>query len=69
MAKCGHCGKGPQFGHNRSHSMRATNRRFEPNIIKRHIEVNGETKPDYICARCLRTEMKPKRARGSKKFA
>src|SRR6266487_2865317 len=33
MAKvCAVCGKKPGFGHNRSHSMVATKRRFEPNL-------------------------------------
>jgi len=35
MAKCEICGKGPQFGHNVSHSKRATNRKFKPNIQAR----------------------------------
>ena len=35
MAKvCNSCGKGPAFGQSRSHSMRATKRRFEPNLQK-----------------------------------
>ncbi|MGH3045449.1 MAG: 50S ribosomal protein L28, partial [Gaiellaceae bacterium] len=29
---CAICGKGPSFGHNRSHSMVATKRRFNPNL-------------------------------------
>ena len=32
MAKCEICGKSPQFGHNVSHSKRATSRQFKPNI-------------------------------------
>ena len=32
--RCALTGKEVQFGHNVSHSMRATNRRFEPNIQK-----------------------------------
>jgi large subunit ribosomal protein L28 len=33
MAKiCHSCGKGPAFGHSRSHSMVATKRRFNPNL-------------------------------------
>ncbi len=61
MARCSRCGKGPQFGHNRSHSMRATNRMFRPNIVRRTVIVGGEKKRQYICTRCLRTELKPKR--------
>lgn len=32
--RCALTGKEVQYGHNVSHSMRATNRRFEPNIQK-----------------------------------
>ena len=35
MAKvCSVCGRGPAFGNNRSHSMRATPRRFNLNVQK-----------------------------------
>ncbi|NQW17654.1 MAG: 50S ribosomal protein L28 [Chloroflexi bacterium] len=61
MAKCSVCGKGPQFGHNRSHSMKATNRQFKPNVFKRNMVVNGEATKVFICARCLRTSVKPPR--------
>lgn len=54
MAKCEMCGKGPQFGHNRSHSLKATNRRWSPNIQKATITVDGQPKKVRICARCLR---------------
>ena len=34
MAKvCHSCGKGPAFGQSRSHSMVATKRRFDPNLL------------------------------------
>ena len=61
MAKCSVCGKGPQFGHNRSHSMRATNRMFKPNVFKRRMVIDGEIKKISICTRCLRTAVKPPR--------
>src|SRR3972149_2105706 len=32
MAKCAHCGKKTSFGHNRFFSLRATNRKFLPNL-------------------------------------
>ena len=34
-------GRGPSFGHNRSHSMVATKRRFNPNLQRVRILVNG----------------------------
>lgn len=36
MAKCESCGKGTTFGHNRSFSLRATNRTFKPNLQKNY---------------------------------
>ena len=39
---CVSCGKKPAVGNNRSHSNRATKRRFEPNLQRVHI-VNGLT--------------------------
>lgn len=56
MAKiCSVCGKSPQFGNNRSHSMRATPRRFNPNIQSVRILLNGVTpKKANVCTRCLK---------------
>jgi large subunit ribosomal protein L28 len=55
MAKCEMCGKGPMFGHNVSHSKRATNRIFRPNIQRKRILIDGQYKRVHICTRCLRT--------------
>ena len=55
MAKCDFCGKGPQFGHNVSHSKRATNRQFKPNVKRVRVEINGRMRRMYLCTRCLRT--------------
>ncbi len=55
MAKCELCGKGPQFGHNVSHSKRATNRQFKPNVQKRLVTIHGQKRRMYVCAGCLRT--------------
>jgi large subunit ribosomal protein L28 len=52
---CAVCGKGPAFGHNRSHSMVATNRRFNPNLQRVRILVNGVPRRSYVCARCLKS--------------
>ena len=58
--RCSLTGKDVQYGHNVSHSMRATNRRFEPNIQKVTLrsEVLGRTVPMKIAARTLRTVQK-----------
>jgi len=58
MAKCEMCGKGPQFGHNVSHSKRRTNRKWLPNIQKVTVVDDGKTKRMMLCTRCLRTRNK-----------
>ena len=55
MAKvCSVCGKGPGFGQSRSHSMVATKRRFNPNLQRVRVLVNGAAKRVYVCTRCLK---------------
>ena len=51
---CAICGKAPSFGHNRSHSMVATKRRFNPNLQRVRILVNGVARRSYVCTRCLK---------------
>ncbi|MBA2298101.1 MAG: 50S ribosomal protein L28 [Actinobacteria bacterium] len=51
---CSVCGKKPSFGNNRSHSMVATRRRFDPNLQRIRIFVNGVKKREYVCTRCLK---------------
>lgn len=55
MAKCEQCGKTTTFGHNRSFSMRATNRQFRPNLQRISIFQNGKMVRKVLCARCIRT--------------
>ncbi len=59
MAKCQVCGKGPQFGHNVSHSKVRTKRRWLPNIQNVTITLeDGRRKKVRMCAACLRTRSK-----------
>jgi large subunit ribosomal protein L28 len=51
---CFNCKKGPSFGNSRSHSMIASKRRFEPNLQKVRIQVNGTPRREYVCTRCLK---------------
>lgn len=51
---CHVCAKGPAFGHNRSHSMVATNRRFDPNLQRVRIDDGGTPRRVYVCTRCLK---------------
>jgi len=53
--KCEICGKGPQFGHNRPFSLKATNRMWRPNVQKRLMVVDGTKRRMNVCSRCLRT--------------
>jgi large subunit ribosomal protein L28 len=52
---CAVCGKKPTFGHNRSHSMVATNRRFDPNLQRVRMLVDGVARRAYVCTRCLKS--------------
>ena len=52
---CTTCGKTPVVGHNVSHSHRVTKRRFEPNLQRVRILVDGRPKNAYVCTRCLKS--------------
>ncbi|MBI2684620.1 MAG: 50S ribosomal protein L28 [Actinobacteria bacterium] len=55
MAKiCDSCGKRPMFGNHRSHSMRATSRRFNPNVQKVRVLKGATPVSVYVCTRCLK---------------
>jgi len=51
---CSLCGRKPSYGNNRSHSMVATKRRFEPNLQRMRILIDGIAKRSYVCTRCLK---------------
>jgi large subunit ribosomal protein L28 len=55
MAKCAHCGKATTFGHSRSFSQRATNRKFKPNLQKVSVLEKGSLVKKTLCAKCIRT--------------
>ena len=57
--KCAHCGKTTTLGHNRSFSLRATNRKFLPNLQKVTLYENGRKVKKVLCAKCIRTAAKP----------
>jgi large subunit ribosomal protein L28 len=55
MAKiCAVCGKKPSFGNNRSHSMVATKRRFDPNLQRVRVILDGRATRAYVCTKCLK---------------
>jgi large subunit ribosomal protein L28 len=52
---CAYCGKKPAFGNHRSHSMVATKRRFDPNLQRVQVLLDGSPKRAYVCTRCLKS--------------
>ncbi len=52
---CDICGKKPQVGHHVSHAHNINKRRFNPNIHKMKIKVDGAVKRANVCTRCLRS--------------
>jgi large subunit ribosomal protein L28 len=56
--ECDICGKKPVTGNNVSHSNRHTKRRWEPNLHKLRLMVNGSIKRVRICTVCLKTAAK-----------
>ncbi len=55
MAKCANCGKTTSFGHNRSFSLRATNRNWKPNLQKVSILKNGRLVKQVLCTKCIKS--------------
>ena len=51
---CAICGKKPGVGNNRSHSMVATKRRFDPNLQRVRVLLHGRATRAYVCTRCLK---------------
>ncbi len=52
---CPITGKGPVSGNNRSHSLRATRRRWNVNLQKYKVEINGKVVTIRMSARAYRT--------------
>ncbi len=55
MAKCELCGKGPMFGNNRSFSMKATRRKFKPNLQQVRVMEGGRYVRKTACTKCIKT--------------
>ena len=51
---CDICGKTPGFGNNISHSHRRSRRRWNPNVQKMRVLVNGVPKRQNVCTKCLK---------------
>ncbi|MCK6578537.1 MAG: 50S ribosomal protein L28 [Anaerolineae bacterium] len=55
MAVCEMCGKKPMFGNTRSFSLRATRRKFNPNIQRVSVMENGQRVRKALCTKCIKT--------------
>jgi large subunit ribosomal protein L28 len=55
VAHCELTGKGKQFGHNVSFSMRRTNRVFKPNLQKKTFKVEGQKITMVLSTQAIRT--------------
>jgi large subunit ribosomal protein L28 len=55
VARCELTGKGKQFGHNVSFSMRRTNRFFKPNLQKKTFEIDGKKITMVLSTQAIRT--------------
>jgi len=53
--RCEICGKGPVVGRNISHAHNVTARRFEPNLQRIRVKVDGTVKRIRVCTRCIRS--------------
>lgn len=51
---CDICGKTPGFGNNISHSHRRSRRRWNPNIQRLRIMVDGAPRRANVCTKCLK---------------
>ena len=63
MAKrCKICGRGPAFGRTISHAHNVTSRRFELNLQRVRVVVNGGVRRLRVCTRCVRSNKVTKAA-------
>jgi len=64
--KCPITGKGPMSGNNRSHSVRATRRRWNVNLQNYQVCINGKMVQVRMSARAYRTLNKSIKAEAAK---
>jgi large subunit ribosomal protein L28 len=54
MARCEQCGKTTSFGKRRSFSMKATRRKFKPNLQKVKLMEDGRLVQKTLCTKCIK---------------
>jgi large subunit ribosomal protein L28 len=62
---CDICGKGPTYGNNVSHANNRTRRRWQPNLQRARVLVDGKPRRIRVCTSCLRSNRVAKAPRGS----
>jgi large subunit ribosomal protein L28 len=68
MAKrCDICGRGNLFGASVSHAHNVTKRRWQPNLQRVRVIIDGVPKRLYVCTRCLRSDAVQKGIRAARK--
>jgi large subunit ribosomal protein L28 len=68
MAKrCDICGKGSLFGSSVSHAHNVTKRRWQPNLQRVRVIIDGVPKKLDVCTRCLRSDAVQKGIRSARK--
>jgi large subunit ribosomal protein L28 len=55
VARCELTGKGKQFGHNVSFSLRRTKKAFKPNLQKKTFELDGQKVTMSLSTQAIRT--------------
>jgi len=55
MSRCRICGKGPHVGNTVSHANNKSKRRFEPNLHRQKIILDGRITHARICSTCIRS--------------
>ena len=58
--KCEVCGKGPVSGKSYSHSHKASNRIFRPNLQSQRVWLDGRAQRVYVCTSCIRSNRAPR---------
>ena len=53
--KCEICGKTGQFGNQISHAHNVNRRKWQPNLQRVRVEVDGKPKRIFVCTRCIRS--------------
>jgi len=53
---CEICGKKPMFGNNVSHANNRTRRRWNPNLQRVKVNLNGTIKRIKVCTDCIKSD-------------